>query len=95
MNSHDLTKQILVKKYAPHLMDMGDLISSPLHQSILSKATKVAPPRGFPLPHGSEYDNITSLTEDVIERCEAEGLSLVKTTKFVALVVKQFEGAPA
>lgn len=94
MNSHDLTKQILVKKYAPHLMDMGDLISSPLHQSILSKAAQVAP-RGFPLPHGSEYDNLTSLTEDVIQRCEVEGLSLAKATKFVALVVKQFEGAPA
>lgn len=71
--------------------DYGAMISRPVTQDLM-KAVK---PDGFPLPHGSTYSDITSLTEDIIKRCSVEGYSLLESSRFIHLATDQFNGAPA
>ncbi|APU29962.1 hypothetical protein UYA_09550 [Ectopseudomonas alcaliphila JAB1] len=71
--------------------DYGAMISRPVTQDLL----KSVQPDGFPLPHGSTYSDITSLTEDIIKRCSVEGYSLLESSRFIHLATDQFNGAPA
>lgn len=71
--------------------NIAEMTSRPVTPEIL-KAVK---PDGFPLPHGSTYSDITSLTEDIIKRCSVEGYSLLESSRFIHLATDQFNGAPA
>jgi hypothetical protein len=71
--------------------NIAEMTSRPVTPEIL----KAAQPDGFPLPHGSTYSDITSLTEDIIKRCSVEGYSLLESARFIHQVTDQFNGAPA
>lgn len=69
--------------------DYGAMISRPVTQDLM-KAVK---PDGFPLPHGKDYEDTTSLVEDVFKRCRVEGYNDIQATKFAVMVLAQFDGS--
>lgn len=70
---------------------IAEMVSRPVTPEIM----KAAKPDGFPLPHGSTYTDLESLTTDVIKRCSVEGYSLLEAAKFIHQVTDQFNGSPA
>ena len=71
--------------------NIAEMTSRPVTAEIL-KATQ---PDGFPLPHGKDYEDTTSLVADVFKRCRVEGYDDIQATKFAVMVLEQFEGSPA
>ncbi|MDH1057002.1 hypothetical protein [Aquipseudomonas alcaligenes] len=68
----------------------------PLADTPLSKASvEAAESFPFPIPHGSTYASLHTLTVDVMNRCAAAGWPLDRTLSMVEHIVSQFEGAPA
>lgn len=67
-----------------------DMISRPLASvKPLTKASETWP---LPIPHGSQYASLEALTIDVMDRCQAAGLSLATTLRMLKQIALQFEG---
>ncbi|MFI8608418.1 hypothetical protein ACIGFL_08840 [Pseudomonas sp. NPDC077649] len=70
--------------------DIAEMTSRQVTPEIL----KAAKPDGFPLPHGSTYADLESLTTDVIKRCSVEGYPLTQAARFIQQIADQFNGSP-
>lgn len=69
-----------------------EMTSRPMSSVKLSKASEASEASPLPIPHGSVYDSLHTLTIDVMNRCQCAGLSLATTLRILKQVALQFEG---